>query len=118
MDKNDKIILWFSTLLVLQTLPTWFVSSWYIFDLSVATIIATLVLCLSFVVREHFLRKFLVYIYLIKLTNIISLCAAYKEWGILSYLNMSKPILDIILYIWFVYVFSKYVKGWRYNEKS
>lgn len=123
MDRNDKIIFWFSSLLVLQTVPTWFILGWYWFDISTATIIATLVLCLSFVVRESFLERFLLYIYFIKLTNIISLIASYGKDKFpdntililqMGLLNYSKPVFNVILYLWFIYAFLKFVRGWRY----
>jgi hypothetical protein len=117
MDKRDKIILWFALVLVLQTMPTWFHFGWYWFDLSTATIIAFLVLCLSFLVKQYFLEYFLIYIYFIKLTNIISLYADYGNSTYLYLLNYSKPILNVVLYIWFIYVFTKYVKGWKYEDQ-
>src|SRR4030066_1456018 len=125
MDRSDKIIFWFSILLVVETFQTWFGLGWYWFDISVATIIATLVLCLSFVARLWVLQNFLIFIYYIKLTNIISMYAAYgkgKFSGNLMLVNQllildySKIVLNIILYIWFIYVFREYVKGWEYKE--
>ena len=115
MDKNDKIILGFVAVLVAQTIPTWFNLGWYWFDLSTAVIIATLVLCISFIVRVFFLEKLLIFIYYIKLTNIISLYAAYGSSDYLGLLNMSKPILNVILYLWFLISFTRYVRGWKYN---
>ncbi len=124
MDRNSKIIFWFSSLLVLQTIPTWFILGWYWFDLSTSVIIATLILCLSMTPRDYFLQRFIEYIYLIKLTNIISLAASYGKDKFpdnqvlilqLDLLNISKPILNVVLYTWFIYVFIKFVRGWRYN---
>lgn len=117
MAKSDKILLWFAVVLVFQTIPTWFIIDWYWFDISVATIIASSVLVMSFLSKEWFLENFFIYIYLIKLTNIISLYADYGGSKYLSLLNMSKPIMNIILYIWLIYVFGKYVSGWRYGKE-
>jgi hypothetical protein len=116
MDKSDKIIMCFAVILVFQTIPTWFATGWYWFDISTATIIASLVLCISFLAKQYFLECFLTYIYYIKLTNIISLYADYGKSIYLHLLNYSKPILNVILYIWFIYAFTKYVRGWQYEN--
>lgn len=124
MDRNDKIIFWFASLLVFETIPTWFKTGWYWFDISTATIIYTLVICISYFPRQSFLERFVIYISLIKLTNIISLMASYghdkfPENTILTLqldlLNLSKPVLNVILYFWYVSVFSKFVRGQRYS---
>ena len=115
MDKNDKIIFGFVITFVIQTIPTWFHLGWYWFDLSTAVIIASLMLCLSFIVKVFFLEKFLIFAYYIKLTNIISLYAAYGNSTYLDLLNTSKPILNIVLYLWLLISFTRYVKGWEYK---
>lgn len=116
MDKSDKIIFWTGLFLTFETIPTWFIFGWYWFDLSVASIIASLVLVISFIAKEWFLECFYIFIYYIKLTNIISLYAAYGKSEYLPILNASKPILNVILYIWFLYVFTKFIKGWYYEN--
>lgn len=127
MGRSDKIIFWLAVFLGLETAITWFIVGWYWFDISVATIIATLVLIISFLAKERFLELFFIYMYFIKLTNIISLYVAYghgkfKDVSLLSdnlsLLNGSKPIMNILLYVWFTYAFISYAKGWDYKQKE
>ena len=116
MDKSDKIIFWFAIIITVQTVQTWFHLGWYWFDISTATIIATLVLCLSFLTKLWFVEYFLIYLYYIKLTNIISMYAVYGNSKYVPFLNASKPYMIVILYIWFAYVSIKYAKGWEYKS--
>jgi len=117
MDKHEQIILISTVPLVLVTAMT-YVQEWYWFNLSNAIIIAALFYVLYFIVTTIFLKRFLMYAYLIKLTNVISLIWCLLEYD-LEYINYSKPIMDIVLYIWLVFVIVKYRKGWRsYFERT
>ncbi len=118
MDRRDNAILLFAVVIAIENIPTWFKFNWYIYDVSNAVIIATLILCLEFITREWFLQKFFIFLYLIKLSNIISVCATYKKWAVLPFLDASKPILDLMVYVLLAVGIIRYAKGWEQYSKE
>jgi len=116
LNKEDLIIFWFSFIIVLETIPTWFVRSYYIFDISVATIIATLVLSLVFISKKKFIKRMMIFIYIIKLSNIVSLIMNYCNSKYMYLMDISKPIMDGIIYLLFIMVFA--IKAKEYLKRK
>jgi hypothetical protein len=114
MDKTDDAVMNVLLIITLATVPTW-IQDWFIYDLSNAIVIATLVLSLSFFVKEWYLIKFIYFLYIIKLLNILSVVSNYSEWEYNFILDESKPMLLTISYIWLGFEYTKYVKGWEYK---
>lgn len=122
MSRNDTIAFICIVIVMVLIVPTWFDYSgnelngyeaeYYVYMLTDAITNAVLIFCLSFFVKEYFIKLFLFFFFLLKLCNIVSIMGTFGDWEYNYTLDYVKVFSNVALWGWFGLTFCKFVKGW------